>query len=125
MANFSDLPIEIKVKIFENVNMHQLVEYCSRTCLQWRAIIAQLILRPKIQRLRWTGKINDTEGIISGYHLYFSKFTLPILFLIAMCEKYSEECYTIFNIRLSCYSCSGFCYKKLNAKINENNELFT
>ena len=79
MANFSDLPTEMKVKIFENLNMHQLVEYCSRTCLQWREIITQFILRPQIQRLGWTGDTNDAEAILSGYQEFnwvFSKFKL-------------------------------------------------
>ena len=35
-TGINDLPIEIQLQIFENLSLHDLVDNCSRTCLQWR-----------------------------------------------------------------------------------------
>ena len=50
-TQINDLPIEMIVMIFENLTLHELVVNCGNTCIQWREIIAQFILRSRILRL--------------------------------------------------------------------------
>ena len=79
----NDLPDEMLLSIFEYLSMHELVKY-SKTCLQWRDIIAQFILRTKILRLAktnglfkreiqqegWTEEAQDSDFIMSLYPKY-------------------------------------------------------
>ena len=83
-TGINDLPIEMLLEIFENLKLHDLVVNSSKTCLQWREIIPQFILRPKILRLAnvngafkkdieedgWTEETSDSELILSLYHKY-------------------------------------------------------
>ena len=91
MADFINyLPEEMHLEIFKYLNLHHLVVNCSETCIQWRDIIAQYILGPRIfklasdnvkfkreiKRYGWSEKSNDTEFILflySKYELYSSK----------------------------------------------------
>ena len=47
----NDLPVEMKLKIFENLSIHDLVAHCSKTCLQWEEIVAKFFVRPKLVEL--------------------------------------------------------------------------
>ena len=81
---FSDLPVEMQVKILENLAIHELVVNTSKTSLRWRAIIAKFILASKITKLAnvnedfekeiklqgWSQQTNDTELIMSLYQKY-------------------------------------------------------
>ena len=83
-TRINDLPIEMLLEIFESLSLHELVVNVSKTCLQWREIITQFILRPKILRLAkvnkafkknieedgWTEDSNDTDLILSLYQKY-------------------------------------------------------
>ena len=83
-TEINDLPVEMILEIFENLSLHELVVNSSKTCLQWRYIIGQFILAPKILRLAnvngtfkkeikevgWTEESNDTELIFSLYQKY-------------------------------------------------------
>ena len=87
MANatgINDLPIEIQVEIFENLSLRELVDNYSRTCLEWRRVISQFILGPKIFRLAndngqfkrvinelgWTEEAQESDFILSLYPKY-------------------------------------------------------
>ena len=79
----NDLPDEMLLSIFEYLSLHELVVH-SKTCLQWREIIARWILRPKISRLAqtnglfkreiqqegWTEEDQESEFILSLYPKY-------------------------------------------------------
>ena len=76
----NDLPDEMLLSIFEYISLHELVVKYSKTCLQWRDIIAQFILRTKILRLAKTNGLfkreiqqkgdgqRKTKNQISSYH---------------------------------------------------------
>ena len=80
----NDLPDEMLLSIFEYLSLHELVVKYSKTCLQWRDIIAQFILRTKILRLAktnglfkreiqqegWTEEDQESEFILSLYPKY-------------------------------------------------------
>ena len=80
----NDLPDEMLLSIFEYISLHELVVKYSNTCLQWRDIIAQFILRLEIQRLAktnglfkreiqqegWTEADQESEFILSLYPKY-------------------------------------------------------
>ena len=79
----NDLPDEMLLSIFQYLSLHELVVY-SKTCLQWRDIIAQFILRTKILRLAktnglfkreiqqegWTEEDQESDFILSLYPKY-------------------------------------------------------
>ena len=79
-----DLPDEMLLSILENISLHELVVKYSKTCLQWRDIIAQFILRTKILRLAktnamfkreiqqegWTEEDQESDFILSLYPKY-------------------------------------------------------
>ena len=79
----NDLPDEMLLSIFEYLSLHELVVY-SKTCRQWRVIIARWILRQKISRLAqtnglfkreiqkkgWTEEAQDSDFILSLYPKY-------------------------------------------------------
>ena len=79
-----DLPDEMLLSIFEYLSLHELVVKYSKTCLQWRNIIAQFILRLKILRLAktnglfkgeiqqegWTEEEQESDFILSLYPKY-------------------------------------------------------
>ena len=90
-SEIKQLPVEMLLNIFENLSLHDLVVKGSKTCLQWREIITQFMLRPKILRLAnvngafkkniekdgWTEECDDTELILSlyqKYEIYSSKY---------------------------------------------------
>ena len=80
----NDLPDEMLLSIFEYISLHELVVKYSKTCLQWRDIIAQFILRTKILRLAktnglfkreiqqegWTEEDQEADFILSLYPKY-------------------------------------------------------
>ena len=80
----NDLPDEMLLSIFEYISLHELVVKYSKTCLQWRDIIAQFILRTKILRLAktnglfkreiqqegWTEEDQESDFILSLYPKY-------------------------------------------------------
>ena len=82
--NFNELPIEMILEVLEKINLPELVVNISKTCLLWRHLIAQYILRPKIltlasqswkfkrtiQDMGWTGTGDEPELILSLYHTY-------------------------------------------------------
>ena len=61
MDNICDLPIEMRLEIFDKLNLHELVVNSSKTCHQWRDDIAQHILVPKILAL---AKVNAGVNIL-------------------------------------------------------------
>ena len=79
----NDLPDEMLLSIFQYFSLHELVVY-SKTCLQWRIIIARWILRLKISRLAqtnglfkreiqqegWTEEAQQSDSILSLYTKY-------------------------------------------------------
>ena len=79
-----DLPDEMLLSILENLSLHELVVKYSKTCHQWRDIIAQFILRTKILRLAttnglfkreiqqegWTEEEQESDFILSLYTKY-------------------------------------------------------
>ena len=83
-TGINDLPTEIQVKIFENLSLRELVDNYSRTCLEWRRVIAQFILGPNIFRLAndngqfkrvinelgWTEEAQESEFILSLFPKY-------------------------------------------------------
>ena len=83
-SRITDLPPEMLLMVFENLNLHELVNNCSRTCLQWKALICQYILRPQIVRLAnvngqfkraiiedgWTEETQEFDFILSLYPKY-------------------------------------------------------
>ena len=100
-TEINDLPMEMLVMILENLSLHDLVDKCSKTCLEWRDAIAQFILRPKILRLArdngqfkraiiqdgWTEgeEAQDSDFIMSlylKYEFYSSKLHFSILHAI-------------------------------------------
>ena len=83
-TKISDLPIEMILMILENLTLNELVNNSSRTCLQWRDVISQFILRPQILRLAndngkfrrdiqedgWTEEAQGSDFILSLYPKY-------------------------------------------------------
>ena len=80
-----DLPIDMRLEIFEKLSLHELVVNSSKTCHQWRDDIAQHILAPKILALAevnekfkmdikekgWAEEANNpTELLVSLYNKY-------------------------------------------------------
>ena len=103
MAAICDLPIEMRLEILENLDLHELVVNSSKTCHQWRDDIAQHILAPKILALAevnekfkmdikekgWAEEQanNPTELIMSLYDKYdhfTSKFSFSARILFAL-----------------------------------------
>ena len=99
MTTIYDLPEEMLLEIFENLNLHELVATCSKTCFEWRDVIAHYILGPKIIQLAntnahfkrdieakgWTEDTidsNDTKGnelimsLYPKYDYYTSKYII-------------------------------------------------
>ena len=89
-----DLPDEMLLEIFEKMSLHELVVNTSKTSWQWRDLIAQYILGPKVLTLSsdnemfkkiilangWIGEHNDPELMLSLYHqyvLFTSKYLKP------------------------------------------------
>ena len=94
----NDLPDEMLLSIFQYLSLHDLVVY-SKTCLQWRDIIAQFILRTQILRLAktnglfkreiqkegWTDEAEESDFILSlypNYEFHTSKLHFSILHAI-------------------------------------------
>ena len=83
-TGINDLPTEMQVEIFEYLSLRELVDNYSRTCLEWRRVIAQFILGPNIFRLAndngqfkrvinelgWTEEAQESDFILSLYPKY-------------------------------------------------------
>ena len=50
MVTIDDLPEEMLLEIFENLSLFDLVVNCSKTCPEWKEIIAKHILKPNIRK---------------------------------------------------------------------------
>ena len=80
----NDLPDEMLLSIFEYLGLHELVVKYSETCLQWRDIIAQFILRTKILRLAKTNGLFKREIQQEGWTEYAQESD----FILSLYTKY-------------------------------------
>ena len=81
-----DLPPEILVLIFKNINLTEVAENCSKTCLLWKTIIAQFVLQPRLREIakydddvkeiltnaNWTQQSTNHDLIMSLYDKFKS-----------------------------------------------------
>ena len=85
MVTIDDLPEEMLLEIFEKLSLFDLVVNCSKTCPQWKGIIAKHILGPNIRTFAnidakfkmviqendgWTEESNATDLMFTIYGKY-------------------------------------------------------
>ena len=50
-VSIDDLPTEIIIQIFQNLDLTHVIESCSVTCLKWQSIAAKYFLLPHFRKL--------------------------------------------------------------------------
>ena len=85
VVTIDDLPEEMLLEIFEKLSLFDLVVNCSKTCPEWKEIIAKHILKPNIRKFAdmdgnnkmviqendgWTEESNATDLMFTIYGKY-------------------------------------------------------
>ena len=105
----ADLPTEILLKIFKNLNQYDVTENCLKTCIKWREIISKFFIEPYLNNIAkndsylkkqleegWT---NDCEYVDILVSLYQKK-KKGTIFWILFCKIMLFHNVTHFKILL-------------------------
>ena len=88
-TEITHLPVEMTLKIFNNLSLHQLVINCSKVCVHWKDMVAQFVLGPKLLKLArfngafkkaivadgWTEEVFNSSDLILSLYEKYEKFT--------------------------------------------------
>ena len=83
-SGIDDLPVEVIVKVFDSLTLHEIFITCSNVSSKWQGIVALSVLRPKMSKLSkvnqgfrmmaekqgWSSECEDVELILSLYSKY-------------------------------------------------------
>ena len=50
-TSINDLPVEILIIIFQDLQFKDIIENCSNTCMKWRFIVAHYFMQPYLKKL--------------------------------------------------------------------------
>ena len=104
----ADLPTEILVKIFKNLNQYDVTENCLKTCIKWRVIISKFFIEPYLNNIAkndsylkkqleegWTNDCEYVDVLVSLYQKK-KKGTIFEFYLYKIID-FISSCHTLKN----------------------------